>query len=393
MKICFDLTPLCTTSRLRGIGTYVLGLARGFAEVADTLEGLELHLMHPAGHAMRVVPYDESWLSAGTLYRQSPIIRNDARYFFIKHTRGRLSLARAGMALFHSTWSKGTPRAPGCKTIATCHDLIPVILNVPFDPPILPRRARRIVEQLRYRAMDHVIAVSECTKRDLVRLAGIAEESVSVIPSGVDATVFHPGAQPDEKERIVQRLGSDRPYFYYMGGLDPRKQIARLIESFGLVMDQVDENLVIAGAMSPGDENTLREVIRRVRGQERVVLLGYVEAELAPMLYRQATAHTLVSTYEGFGETLAEAFACGCPAIALDTSCIAETARDAAWLIERNTPPAIAEAMLTVARDQPLRDRLRARGLERARDLTWSRCARETIAVYKRVLGFDRTGT
>jgi alpha-1,3-rhamnosyl/mannosyltransferase len=174
---------------------------------------------------------------------------------------------------------------------------------------------------------------------------------------------------------------------FYVGGFDPRKQVARLIEAFALTSGNIDENLVIAGDMSPGDKHLLQGLIGRVRAERRVILLDYVEAELVPMLYRHATAHTLVSTYEGFGATIVEAFACGCPVVALDTSCIAETAQDAALLVADNTLSAISDAMIAVATEQPLRTRLRARGLERAKAFTWSRCARETIAVYRQVLG------
>jgi glycosyltransferase involved in cell wall biosynthesis len=117
-----------------------------------------------------------------------------------------------------------------------------------------------------------------------------------------------------------------------------------------------------------------------------VLLTGELPAGELPSLYRQATAHLLLSSYEGFGMTITEAFACGCPVLALARSCIPEIAGDAALLLTEAEPDAVAAAMERLSREADLRERLRRAGLARAARFTWERCAAETVAVYRRLL-------
>jgi glycosyltransferase involved in cell wall biosynthesis len=125
---------------------------------------------------------------------------------------------------------------------------------------------------------------------------------------------------------------------------------------------------------------------------DRVRLAGHVAADRLPALYRQATAHTMLSAYEGFGLTLVEAMACGCPVLATSESATPEVAGGAAWLLDRVDAATAALALSRLAHEAMLRDRLRAQGLARATGFTWDRCARETLGVYARLLDRRATG-
>jgi glycosyltransferase involved in cell wall biosynthesis len=181
-------------------------------------------------------------------------------------------------------------------------------------------------------------------------------------------------------------LNSPRPYFLYVGGFDSRKQVPKMINAFALAARHIDEALVIGGNLKPAMRLIIEELIQQRGLNDRILLPGFVEQSWLPALYRQATAHLMFSRYEGFGMTITEAFACGCPVVALRASCIPEIAGDAALLVENNTLEEMAEAMQRIATEVNLQTDLRQKGLERARHFTWERCAAQTIEVYRHLL-------
>lgn len=383
MKVCLDLTPLMTNSRLRGIGQYALELARALIRQPHLLKEIELCFLVGENKNIKVVS-----LAEGDKYleriEQAETVLADNTYYFLKHTRGLAALLKAHVDIYHSTEPKGTPRPWGCQTIATFHDLIPVILHYPFDPPILPRQARAAVEWLRYRSLDHVIAISECSRQDLQRLTGLHEDKVDVVYHGIDRSFYHPVACEKEKEEIAKRIGTIRPYFFYVGGFDRRKQVPLLIESFAQTASQIEQVLVIAGALNSTQRTQFQSQINQLGLTNRVILLDFVPTSLLPAFYRQATAHVLLSLYEGFGFTLLEALACGCPVLALAASCIPEIAQDAALLLPESEKSIVSQALKRLAQDEALRADLRERGLKRALDFSWETCAARTIEVYRR---------
>lgn len=385
MRVCLDLTPLWSTSRFRGIGMYALGLARGLSRSGHLLTGIDLHLLVGAGREMRVVPFHERWLSPEA-WRDDRVM-SDTLYYATKQTIGSSRVSLARLDLYHATDPKGAPRPWGCRTVVTCHDLIPVVLGYPFSPGVLPRQARRLVEWQRYRSMDHVIAISRCTRDDLQRITGYPTDRTSVVQHGVDSNLFRPERGDDEVRALRDLLGSDRPYFLYIGGFDRRKRVPDLVRALGRCAESIDELLVICGRMDPEVQRALEEEIDAAGVRDRVRLLGFVDHELLPTLYRGATAHTLASEYEGFGLTITEAFACGCPVIGAAASCVPETVGDAGLLCPPLDVDAFSEAMVQVASDTGLRGELRRKGLQRAALFTWERCAEDTLEVYRRVVG------
>jgi len=384
MKVCLDLSPLLTTSRFRGHGSYALGLARALARDPAVWDGLEIYVMAGSGPTLAIEELSEATLAR--LGQPRGMVLPDPLYYGLKRSVGLAQLTGHGIDLYHSTDPKGTPHPPRCRVVATCHDLIPVVLGYPFQPPVLPVSARAWVERRRYRAMDHVIAISQCTRRDLLQVAGIDAHRVDVIYHGVDRETFQPEPEPRERVEITALLGSDRPYLLYVGGFDRRKNVPQMVEAFGRRLSEMDEQLLICGDLEPTERAAIEERIRQTGSEHRVVLAGFVAANRLPALYRQATAHVMLSSYEGFGMTITEAFACGCPVIALRASCVPEIAGEAALLVDEPTAPSAGEAMVRAARDAELRARLRACGLERSRYFTWERCASQTVQVYRSVL-------
>lgn len=383
LKACLDMTPLMNFSRYRGIGGYCLQLARALARLEQLPPGLELHLLVGDGVAFRIEPCNAALIEQLAALEPQKVMAHSL-YYLLKHTAAWARLSLSEMDLYHSSEPKGTSRPLRCKRVLTCHDLIPVFCY-PYRPWKLPPRARAAIERARFVGVDHVIAISRWTRDDLQRIKAARAEQISVVYHGVDSGIFNTTAEPGEQQRVVQFLGSDRPYFLSVGGFDYRKQIPALIEAFCRQAGSVDQDLVLCG--QPGKKEwriTKRYLSSRV-AKERIICPGYVPAELLPALYRGATTHVLSSRYEGFGMTITEAFACGCPVIALRASCIPEVAGDAALLVD--DAAGLEGAMTDVATDRKLRDGLRREGLQRAKQFTWARTAQRTVEVYSRVLG------
>lgn len=382
--VCLDLTPLMNCSRLRGIGMYCRELFTALCGLGPELRGLQLHVL-VGGHGpfIRVRPAggDPSALIAAAA--SGPIIRQNL-YYLLKHTSACAALAHAPMDLYHSAEPRGTTRPRRGKILVTCHDFIPVRVHHRFDPPEAVKAA---IERLRFRGLDHAIAISGQTRDDFLRITGLPEDRVTVVPHGVDTRRFSPTARDGEAEDIAKVLGDSRPYFLYVGGFDLRKQVPTLIRAFGRRLHDLEEILVLGGNASKKERRTVENALSEVpQARSRVRLPGYVPDALLPALYRNATAHVLASSFEGFGMTVTEAFACACPVIAVGQSSIPEVAGDAALLVPPGDPEALGEAMVRVAGDAQLRRTLAAAGLERSALFTWEHTARKTVEVYRRVL-------
>ncbi|MFH1130349.1 MAG: glycosyltransferase family 1 protein [Pseudomonadota bacterium] len=384
MKVCFDLTPLSTKSRYRGIGSYVLGMAGAFKKAGALPDGIELSFLVGYGRKMHLVPMDSFFGKHEEVWGK-PLPYS--AYYAYKSMVLPGFFSNEQVDLYHATDPKGTPHLRGTKTVVNCYDLIPTILGYPYLPRFWPRKANAVVEKWRYRGRDHIIAISKCTRRDLQQVAQLQDDRVSVVHLGVDNEKFCPTPEPEEAKRVASEIGTDRPYFLCVGGFDPRKQVKELVEAFYECVTELDEVLVICGRPSPWQKRKLQERIARLGIQKRVIFLDFVPPAILPALYRQATAHATMSIYEGFGITIVEAFASGCPVVALRASCIPEVAGDAAFLIEPGSDEAMSMALKKIATDEKLRIELRARGLDRAVHFSWDRCAAETLKVYRSVLG------
>lgn len=240
-----------------------------------------------------------------------------------------------------------------------------------------PRRQARRAQRL--------IAVSHSTKADLVNLYGVPAERVAVVHSGV-ADRFRPLSADDPTvERLRERVGLREPYVLSLGTIEPRKNVVGIIRAFGALTARApdtfrDLSLVIAGA--PGW--CTRDVFAAARvspAADRIRFLGFVPDEFLPALYSRAALFVYPSFFEGFGFQPLEATACGVPTIVSNNSSLPEVVGDAAVMVDPWRPDELVDAMEAVLTDRMLALRLRERGFARARQFSWERAARETLAV------------
>ena len=240
------------------------------------------------------------------------------------------------------------------------------------------RRARRAVR---------VLTDSQHSSWDLQELYGLPEERISVIPIGVSGD-FRPDLDKSRFSRLCLRYGiPSGPYFLFLGGADPRKNHATLIQAYAQSPALCrNHSLVVVG--NPTHRfGSVMETCRLFEVQDRVICTGPVLVDDLRLLYSHADVFVYPSRYEGFGLPVVEAMACGTPVITSNTTSLPEVAGDAAILINPEDPAELAQAMLRVLEDSDLRKVLRTKGFERAGLFTWERTARQTLSVYHKVCG------
>lgn len=227
-----------------------------------------------------------------------------------------------------------------------------------------------------------VITGSEYSRRDLIERYRLAPDRVVVTPYAADPR-FRP--QPPERVRLVrERLGLARDYVLYIGNLQPRKNLPRLLEAY-VRLGADRPQLVIVGQRAWLHEQVF-ESVRRHRLDGHVRLTGYLDVDDLPPLYAGALAFVYPSLFEGFGLPVLEAMACGAPTLSSASSSIPEVAGDAALLVDPTRVDAIEEGLRRLLGDAGLRRRLSAAGLDQARLFSWQRCAEETTGAYRLAL-------
>jgi len=237
------------------------------------------------------------------------------------------------------------------------------------------------------RCATHLIADSEATKADLVRLYGATPGRVTVAYLGVDPGL-RPIRHPDLLSRVRRKYGIDGPYLLYVGTLQPRKNLSRLIEVFGTLVREgaVDPDLALVLA---GKRGWMSEGILAKAGEvgiaSRVHLTGYVDEGDLAALYSGARLFVMPSLYEGFCLPALEAMACGAPVACSNTSSLPEVVGDAAMTFDPHDVEDMATVIRRVLAEEGLRAVLVARGHERCTQFTWSACARQVIDVLEQV--------
>ncbi len=298
--------------------------------------------------------------------------------------RVRISLNRLvpGATLFHATEHLLMPLR-GIPTVMTVHDLI--FRHLPEHHKQLNRWYLNWTMPLYCRRADHLIAVSEATRRDIIAAYRVPPEKVSVIYEAA-APHFRPQSE-EEQVRVRRAYGLPERYILYVGTIEPRKNLERLLQAW-VPLYQAHEcpPLVIVGKrgwLSDGFFAALEACPAR----EGVILTGYVQDGDLPAVYSGATAFVFPSLYEGFGLPPLEAMACGTPVVCSNASSLPEVVGDAALLVDPLDGAALQQALRRLAADGELQGALRSQGLARSAAFTWRKAAQRTLSVYDRVRG------
>lgn len=228
-----------------------------------------------------------------------------------------------------------------------------------------------------------VITVSEYSARDIESLYGLPRDRVVIIPNGVSEN-FRPTVDEQGMAGLRQRFGlSTERFILFVGGADPRKNHQTLLRAFARRLDRLKEySLVLVGDIHHRFGDMLQTA--KTLGLERqVVCTGRLPITDIRLLYSHTDLFVFPSIYEGFGMPVLEAMACGAPVITSNRTALPEVAGDAALLVNPEDGEELGEAIVRVLEDRALRVMLKEKGLERARQFTWEKAARRTLALYR----------
>ncbi len=286
--------------------------------------------------------------------------------------------------LFHQTFFE-PPQYFYPKSVATLYDAMPLVVPETYPERIL-KAYERILPWWREEC-DHLICISEATRRDAIERMKIPEEKLSVIYPGKHPHFHRRDAA--EVDDVLRRYGIRAPYFLALGSLVPHKNLHRLAEAFTKVKQQlgIPHQLVLVGR--PGWK--VDQVFGPMAGQldfRDIVFTGYLDYADVPALYSGAAAYCHPALYEGYGLPVQEAMCCGCPVLLSNSSSLPEVAGDAGLYWDPKDTDDMTRVLTRFCDDASLQDALRRKSAAQAETFPdWRTIAEAHRAVYARVLG------
>ena len=357
-----------------GVAQYVFALVRSLLAHAHEHEFYllvleqDMPLFAFAAGKVKIVPVAEKWRSA---------VKNIFWHQFVLPSW----LKREGIDVLHvPSYRRMVWRAP-CATVSTIHDLAPFHVKGKYD---LARMlyGKVVVKQLA-RRQDAIVAVSTHTAQDIERFFGVPMQDQSIVLNGLDHARFNPGEASRPKEL-------DAPYFLYVSRLEhPAKNHTRLIEAFNRFKARTSSPWLLA--LGGGDwhgADVIHAAAQASPFAKDIRFLGFVPDAALPNLYRSAGAMVYPSLFEGFGMPPIEAMACGCPVISSDAGSLAEVVADAALIIDPLSVDSIESALVDIASNEVIRQRLISAGFVNAKRFDWDGNASEVLKVYARAACF-----
>ncbi|AIE74134.1 MULTISPECIES: glycosyltransferase family 1 protein [unclassified Synechocystis] len=298
----------------------------------------------------------------------------------------KIDLTYQDFSLYHSTYFP-LPLLPQQTTrLLTIYDLIPQIFPDFVTPKVL-KRGLEILDSVDI-TKDWIICISEHTKQDFCQYTGMNPERVFVTPLAASDN-FYPVtdspliAQTQKKYHIPPE-----PYLLSLCTLEPRKNLKFLLQSYAQLLEQdqtIAINLVLVGVSGWKNNDIFQTIQNHPLLKKRVIVTGYIPDQDLSAIYSGALAFVYPSLYEGFGLPPLEAMQCGTPVITSNTSSLPEVVGDAGIMIDPNDQDQLSQAMLNLINSSTLRYELSQKGLIRAKQFNWEKCAAQTVEIYHQI--------
>lgn len=360
-----------STYRAAGVSRYIYNLVR------------HLHDADPTNsYTVLVSEHVQGWRNISQHVSRLSVNRPLSRVLW-EQTKLPFELRRIRADLLHAPVNVAPFRSV-CPTVVTVHDLS--FIHYPNSFRAFQRLYQQTMTPISIRRAARVIAVSENTRMDLLRLYRADPARVQVVYNGVEER-FRPIDKPGV-ERFRRRRGLPERMILFVGTLEPRKNVSTLLKAYALLRKtgRTKVPLVIAGG-----KGWLYDPIFALAEElglgEHLFFPGYVPDAELPLWYNAAEIFVFPSLYEGFGLTPLEAMACGTPVIVSSASSLPEVVGDAGLIVEPEDVEGLAESIARLLDDPALRKELGVAGQRRATGFTWQRTAQKTVAIYRQALG------
>jgi glycosyltransferase involved in cell wall biosynthesis len=351
-----------------GIGQYIIHLVDGLAKVDSQSEYVLLQSRKD-----------------DTTILERPNFRRVSLWTPSHHRLERyalnVELMRLGLDVLHSP-DFIPPHRPTCKSVITVHDLA-FLLYPHFLTKESARYYGHIDEAVRW--TDHIIAVSESTRRDTVQHLGVEENKITVVYEAANP-IFRPIDRAQAQQQVRDQYGVNGPFILFVSTIEPRKNVPTLVQALWQLMEcyKEDVHLVLAGGKGWLFEDAFA-IVEELQMDDRVHFVGRVSSEDLLYLYNAAEMLAHPAFYEGFGLPPLEAMACGLPVIVSNVASLPEVVGDAGILIDPHDVDELTVAMWRVLNDSELNQEMKEKGLRQAGRFSWERAARETLEIYRQV--------
>ena len=315
-----------------------------------------------------------------------------------------LEIRRNKLDIFYS-FDKFVPLFPGTKFGITIYDLNPFVINK-FKRMEMEKKFRPINNTLdwikvtlkifqnhlnmkiifrRVRTSSFIVAISENSKKDIIDYFNLSSDKVYIVTEGVDSLIFRPASKAEIKV-TKEKYAINYPYFLYVSTVEWIKNVQNMIEGYSLAKKKFcfPYQLVIVGIHGSGFD-IFKEMVKEKKLEEEIIFTGYIPDNDIVCLYSGAEAHILPSFHEGFGITVIEAMACGCPVLASKTSCMPEVIGNAGLYFDPEKVSEISQSLLKIGGDRKLRGRLIEKGFSRIKKFTWENSAQKLVRVFEEI--------
>ena len=277
------------------------------------------------------------------------------------------------------------PPAVHGKTVVTVHDMV-----YKTFPETVRGRTKMMLDMGLKKSMkraDIIVTDSEFSKTEILKYFPQHEKKLRVVPCGVDLQKFRPCTEPERIPEVKKSLGIEGDYFLYVGTIEPRKNLERLISAYHIFTQRHSDapKLVLAGGKGWLYDGIFAKV-QELGLAQQVIFTKYVPAEDMNPLMCGAAAFVFPSIYEGFGMPPLEAMACGVPVLSSDAASLPEVTGDCAVICDAYSEESIADGLERLYSSDELRKELSRRGLERAKTFTWERSAEILYDIYKELV-------